>query len=718
MRITQLLLGLFLVLLWPMPARSQQVLDRPIMDLERAGIVRTHLTLPDGRMLIGGTFSKVDGLARSGLARLNIDGTLDSTWQMDVVGEVQDLEARGDGAIYVAGSFTRIAGQERIGIALIWPGTATLDSWTFPTIYQSVHDVAALANGDLLLTRERDFIRYESATGNHVTGFANWQGSNYSNSPHTLVASADRQRVLIAGSRGVGLYSQNGTTIWYRDDLGVIDDVNFGPGNSACVATAISHSAGSHESRLRKILADGTLSSDWSALVPGTVSHLSSNETGEIWVPYWNWHQVAYSSYPTHPGFPIGFSGGVMKFAADGTLLSGAEVNSGRPGDIAFLANGDVYVFGALQTTDHALTPGAARMSSQLQIVDDAPRFTRPSNHVWAFAHSSDGRTLVAGDFIRVNGQERRFMFALDRDYELLPDAWALDAAPTVMHVDSLGQCYLGGSLPLFEGSASTLHRLTDCRGLDDAYRLVLGHPVTALTSTSTHLVVASTVPDADSGMNSLLVGYKMSGSGAIQPAWATLMSSANRIHALAAIDNTVFAGGSTVSRIPDSSTGAIDPNWVVPRRPNPIFGMTALRRGELVVSGMERDDVSLARISAADGSMVPDWSPPEEQAEYYSFIPDYGATMLQPDGTILAAPLGGWSSAISVFRVRVDRPTTRFDEDFDASISGGHVRQMETLSDGSVLMVGTFLGFMGQSRPGIARFGGTRSGFFVDDFE
>jgi hypothetical protein len=717
MRITQLLLGLFLVLLWPMPARSQQVLDRPIMDLERAGIVRTHLTLPDGRMLIGGTFSKVDGLARSGLARLNIDGTLDSTWQMDVVGEVHALEPRGDGAIYVAGNFTQVAGQNRKGIALIWPESSTLDNWELPYM-QGIYDVAALANGDLLLTRESIFYHYVSATGIRRMGFANWLGSSYSTSPHTLVTSADRERVLIVGYNGVGLYSQDGTTIWYRDDFEEVEDANFGPGSSAYVGTTISRPDGGYESRLRKILADGTLSSDWFAPIPGRVAHLSSNTQGEVWVPYSKLHQLAYQSYPTHPGFPLSYSGGVMKFAADGTFLSGAEVNSGRPGDIAFLANGDVYVFGALQTTDHALTPGAVRLSSQLQFVGDAPRFTRPSNHVWAFARASDGRILVAGDFIRVNGQERRFMFALDQEYELLPDAWALDAAPTAMHVDSLGHCYLGGSLPLFEGSASTLQRLTDCRAVDDAYRPVLDHPVVAITSTSTHLIAAATVNANDSSLSTRLVGFLRSDSGTIQPAWTTIRSRENMVHTLAVLDNAVFGGGFGITKISDPSTGALDPNWVSPYKPYPIYGMTALRRGELLVSGVARERFSIARVSAADGSLVPDWRPTDEQTDYYSYVPDYGATLLQPDGTILAAPLGGWSNAWDIYRVRTDRPTTSFDEDFYALVGGGYVRQMETLADGSVLIAGTFFGLMNQAGPGIVRLGDTRSGFLMDDFE
>lgn len=44
------------------------------------GIVRKVIVQPDGKILIGGNFSSVNGVARQGVARLNADGSLDTTF--------------------------------------------------------------------------------------------------------------------------------------------------------------------------------------------------------------------------------------------------------------------------------------------------------------------------------------------------------------------------------------------------------------------------------------------------------------------------------------------------------------------------------------------------------------------------------------------------------------------------------------------------------------
>ncbi|HAV64998.1 MAG TPA: hypothetical protein DCY13_21830, partial [Verrucomicrobiales bacterium] len=44
------------------------------------GPVTTFVQQPDGRMIIGGSFTTVRGLARRGIARLNADGSGDSSF--------------------------------------------------------------------------------------------------------------------------------------------------------------------------------------------------------------------------------------------------------------------------------------------------------------------------------------------------------------------------------------------------------------------------------------------------------------------------------------------------------------------------------------------------------------------------------------------------------------------------------------------------------------
>ena len=86
--------------------------------------VRPSILLPDGKVLIAGTFDSVGGAARKQLARLNADGTLDTTFRNMQVG-VDSLSApnmikrQPDGKILVVGNFTTVDGQTRNRLARI-----------------------------------------------------------------------------------------------------------------------------------------------------------------------------------------------------------------------------------------------------------------------------------------------------------------------------------------------------------------------------------------------------------------------------------------------------------------------------------------------------------------------------------------------------------------------------------------------------------------------
>ena len=62
---------------------------------------------PDGKILIGGSFTSVLGVARNNIARLNTDGTLDTAFNPNANGAVYSIAVQADGKILVGGSFTQ-----------------------------------------------------------------------------------------------------------------------------------------------------------------------------------------------------------------------------------------------------------------------------------------------------------------------------------------------------------------------------------------------------------------------------------------------------------------------------------------------------------------------------------------------------------------------------------------------------------------------------------
>src|SRR6185295_12405433 len=69
----------------------------------------------DGKILVGGTFTMLGGggsgsTARSDLGRLNADGSLDITFDPGANGAVNAIAVQPDGKILVGGSFTMLGG--------------------------------------------------------------------------------------------------------------------------------------------------------------------------------------------------------------------------------------------------------------------------------------------------------------------------------------------------------------------------------------------------------------------------------------------------------------------------------------------------------------------------------------------------------------------------------------------------------------------------------
>jgi uncharacterized delta-60 repeat protein len=77
------------------------------------GSVDSIILQADGRILIGGTFDMLGGVARHRVARLNPDGTVDTGFNPGAGGSVSSLAVQADGKVLVGGAFTTLGGQAR-----------------------------------------------------------------------------------------------------------------------------------------------------------------------------------------------------------------------------------------------------------------------------------------------------------------------------------------------------------------------------------------------------------------------------------------------------------------------------------------------------------------------------------------------------------------------------------------------------------------------------
>jgi uncharacterized delta-60 repeat protein len=78
--------------------------------------------LPGDKLLVGGYFKNYNGKGREGLVRVNTDGSLDTSFDPDFFGVVDKLLLQPDGKILLVGPFGTIGGVYRGSVARLLPG--------------------------------------------------------------------------------------------------------------------------------------------------------------------------------------------------------------------------------------------------------------------------------------------------------------------------------------------------------------------------------------------------------------------------------------------------------------------------------------------------------------------------------------------------------------------------------------------------------------------
>ncbi|MGI8494138.1 MAG: carboxypeptidase regulatory-like domain-containing protein [Pyrinomonadaceae bacterium] len=132
-------------------------------------VVRKIVRQTDGRFLIGGNFTAYNGVARNRVARINADGTLDSTFNpgTGANGTVLDIALQADNKILIGGVFTTYNGTSRNRLARL-NADGSLDS-TFNVgvgADNTVYKIAGQPNGQIFIGGF--FANYNGAPSNRL----------------------------------------------------------------------------------------------------------------------------------------------------------------------------------------------------------------------------------------------------------------------------------------------------------------------------------------------------------------------------------------------------------------------------------------------------------------------------------------------------------------------------------------------------------------------
>lgn len=137
--------------------RAQPVLDdfNPNIEGLFGVAVRSVVAQPDGKVLVGGLFNSVapnggPSVGRTNIARFNSDGTLDTNFDGNANSDIYAMALQPDGKILVGGYFTKIGGQFRNRIARLDPTNGLADSFN-PSANEVVRTIVVQTNGMILV---------------------------------------------------------------------------------------------------------------------------------------------------------------------------------------------------------------------------------------------------------------------------------------------------------------------------------------------------------------------------------------------------------------------------------------------------------------------------------------------------------------------------------------------------------------------------------------
>lgn len=145
---------------------SNGTLDTSFMPASSSGVVYSLEIQPDGKILVGGTFDH-------DLIRLNSDGTVDTIFQANLgtsfgPGIIFDIRVQPDGKILVGGDFSSFNGNPVNGIIRL-NNDGTIDS-SFATngitIGSSIADIGIQSDGKIILVGT--FTEFDGNLINHI----------------------------------------------------------------------------------------------------------------------------------------------------------------------------------------------------------------------------------------------------------------------------------------------------------------------------------------------------------------------------------------------------------------------------------------------------------------------------------------------------------------------------------------------------------------------
>mgnify|MGYP002700352293 CR=1 FL=1 len=257
-------------------------IDASFTGLVNDGQVNAIVVQSDGKILIGGTFGGVNNTGRNRIARLNSDGSLDNAFSYagGINGIVYDIKLQSDGRILVGGNFNSYNGYGgAVDLARINPnGTPDTSVNIFGN--GAVYSLSIQNDGKIIVVGQFNSL---SGTGRNNIARLNINGSidgsfNYSGGTNGVLYDSQIQddgKIIIAGnfnnysgygSSGMQRINSNGTpdTSFNTNIGGYLNSVSIQDDGKFIISGSFTNVNSSGRNNIARINANGALDTSFS----------------------------------------------------------------------------------------------------------------------------------------------------------------------------------------------------------------------------------------------------------------------------------------------------------------------------------------------------------------------------------------------------------------------------------------------------------------------
>ena len=324
---------------------------------------------PDGKILIGGLFTEVNGVTRGGLARLHPNGSLDTTFTTSFTASyVGAIAVQQDGKILVGGTLPAIAGLAATELVRLNSDGST-DLAFNPRVAGSVHDVIVLPDGDILVAGQISAVN--GATPQAPFG-------------NLFRLNAD-------GTRDFSMQA-----VVREQGFDFVRSVAIQPDGRIVVGGSLALTVNGVQSRkyLARLNTDGSLNTDFPAASPfGGVQAIAVRPNGKI---------LLGGSFDSLFDTPRQSHRGIVQLNADGSLDTGFTPNFNGGTNVeafALQADGRVWVGGIFSTVDGRDARRIARLMPTGSLDLTFGPFPIAQAGVLAVVLQPDGKPIIGGNF-------------------------------------------------------------------------------------------------------------------------------------------------------------------------------------------------------------------------------------------------------------------------------------------------------------------------------